>query len=154
MSVLIGLQFRAQITRFLPANETEWKKILKNGRTVQNRRTSPWPLAPVVHRGQIRVAHTPAEVAIWRRRQASKTRGPPPHLPLWLSAAPGQPAWPVWQNRPIYKSTSTMAARKRSRYHTWAHINPVVRLVPRRISIHRQHTTKIVHDSTYMPHVT
>ena len=47
-----------------------------------------------------------------------------------------------------------MAARKRSHYHIWAHINPVVHRVPRRVSINRQHTTKIVHDSTDMSHVT
>ena len=47
-----------------------------------------------------------------------------------------------------------MAARKRSHYHTWAYINPVVLRVPWRVSINRQHTTKIVHDSTDMSHVT
>ena len=39
------------------------------------------------------------------------------------------------QNRTIYKSTSTMVACKRSHCHTWTHINPVVRWVPRRVSI-------------------
>ena len=58
------------------------------------------------------------------------------------------------QNRPIYKSTSTMAACKRSHYHTWTHINTVVRQVPRMVSINLPHTTKIVHDSIYMSHIT
>ena len=45
-----------------------------------------------------------------------------------------QRGW-VSQNWSIYKSTSTMAARKRLHCHTWTHINPVVRRVPRWVSI-------------------
>ena len=50
-------------------------------------------------------------------------------------SAPKQIGSSLSQNRPIYKSTSTMAVRKRSHCHTWTHINSVVRRVPRQVSI-------------------
>ena len=84
-------------------------------------------------------------------------------LRVWQTSAPATLLIPrgvqgvlpcsLSQNRPIYKSTSTMAARKRSHCHTWAHINPVVYRVPRRVLINDPQTTKIVHDSTYTSHV-
>ena len=47
-----------------------------------------------------------------------------------------------------------MVAYKQSHYHTWAYINLVVHQVPRRVLINHQYTTKIIHDSTDMSHVT
>ena len=85
------------------------------------------------------------------------------HDEINILASNAMPNWWWWgsstivfmsQNRPIYKSTSTMAARKRSHCHTWTHINPVVRRVPRRVSINDlqqprsymiQHTCHILH---------
>ena len=69
----------------------------------------------------------------------------------------------MWQL--MLNLTSTMAARKRSHCHTWAHINPAVHRVPRRVSIqptynqdrtwfnihvtlHKVHKYSSIHQST------